>query len=348
MFDYRRRYRYYIALVCALWALVYTVSHVCYDHGLSTSSRKHAPKYAYATFLGPSTIPTTSPSGSTSDEDPYFTSVRLLNYQLLHSSRIRTRRRPQIPFLVLTLPSVPASQISTLTAEGATIVPIQPLDLPPAFDQSTIKRSRFRDVLAKLRLWQLTQYDKILALDADTIILSPLDSIFDDPELSTPMPTLQNDSNVAGLKTPLPSTYLLSASADTWGSQAEWIKSNHPPYLCACFMLLCPSDAIFAYYEWVLNQPEAQFEAYYPDQDLLIHAHRPEGNMPWRRIPVSWSMNDGDTLDEVGLDLNSVKSLHVKGWKGADGGNAGGKKVQELWNNRVDEMERYNLENKIG
>ncbi|MCJ1250704.1 hypothetical protein MMC30_007932 [Trapelia coarctata] len=347
MLRYTRRHYCKIALLCILYALGFTILCFCFDHARSTSSRKHHPKYAYATFLGPATVPSSS-SEPASEGDPYFTSVRLLNYQLLHSPHTRTRLRPPIPLLVLTLPSVPASQVATLVAEGATIVPVQPLDLPPTFDQSTIKRSRFRDVLAKLRLWQLTQYDKILALDADTIILSPLDSIFDDPELSTPMPTVQNGSSLVALPPPLPSTYLLSASADTWGSQAEWIKSNHPAYLCACFMLLRPSDAIFTYYEWVLDQPEAQFEAYYPDQDLLIHAHRPEGNMPWRRIPVNWSMNDGESLHEVGMDFNSVKSLHVKGWKGADGGNAGGEKVKKLWKDRVDEMERYYLENKTG
>jgi len=345
MFCHGRRLYTSLVLACTLGILVYTLLIFCSQRALSTSSRKHHQKYAYATFLGP---PTGSSFGSDPDTEPYFTSVRLLNYQVLHAPNTHTRLPPPIPFLVLTLPSVPALQLATLAAEGATIVPVQPLDLPPTFDQSAIKRSRFRDVLAKLRLWQLTQYDKILALDADTLILSPLDSIFDDPHLSAPMPTLQNDSSLTDLRTPLPSTYLLSASADTWGSQAEWIKSNHPAYLCACFMLLRPSDAIFAYYEWVLNQPEARFKAYYPDQDLLIYAHRPEGAMPWRRVPVNWSMNDGEAPDELKMAENSVKSLHVKGWKGADGGNVGSEKVKKLWKDRVDEMERYYLQQRTG
>jgi alpha-N-acetylglucosamine transferase len=346
MFRYGKRLFSSLVLACTLWIIGYIIWGFCFQRAVSTSSRRHHQKYAYATFLGPPAGP--SSSGLDPNTEPYFTSVRLLNYQVLHSPNTHTRLRPPIPFLVLTLPSVPASQVATLVAEGATVVPVQPLDLPPTFEQSTIKRSRFRDVLAKLRLWQLTQYDKVLALDADTLILAPLDPIFDDPDLSTPMPTLQSDSSLAGLGWPLPSTYLLSASADTWGSQAGWIKSNHPAYLCACFMLLRPSDAIFAYYEWVLNQPEARFEAYYPDQDLLIYAHRPEGAMPWRRVPVNWSMNDGEAADELEMAENSVKSLHVKGWKGADGGNVGSEKVKKLWKDRVDEMERYYLQYKNG
>lgn len=54
-----------------------------------------------------------------------------------------------------------------------------------------ITKSRFRDVLSKLRLWQLTQYGK----DADTILLAPLDPIFTDPEISRPMSTLQITSH---------------------------------------------------------------------------------------------------------------------------------------------------------
>lgn len=319
-----------------------------YSPSISTSSRNFRDRYAYATFLSPGKRPSSSsPSRSTSysdpdsnsDPNPYFTSVRLLTYQLLHDPRTRTRLQPSIPFLVLTLPSVPVSQLSILVSEGATIVPIQPLNLSQTFDQSII--ARFRDVLAKLRLWQLTQYDKILALDADSIILSPLDSIFADPDLSTPMATLHNGSTVDAPEAHLPSSYLLSASADTWGNQADWIGSERLAYLCACFMLLAPSDALFAYYEWVLGRPEPSFHASFPDQDLLIYAHRPEGSMPWRKIPAEWSANDGDVVDELRVGAGGVKSLHVKAWEGADGGNVGNERVKSFWKGLVGEMDAY-------
>ncbi|MCJ1362809.1 hypothetical protein MMC16_001915 [Acarospora aff. strigata] len=318
---------------------------------ISTRPRIFQPKYAYATFLSQHAPSSAHPGFSLDqDRDPYFTSVRLLTYQLLHSRLTRTRLEPPIPFLVLALPDVPASQLSILASEGATIIPIQTLTLPATFNQSSsVSRSRFRDVLAKLRLWQLTSYDKILALDADTILLSRLDDIFSDPVLSTPMLTLpdkgseeKSGSRVVETEAPpppLPSTYLLSASADTWGNQVDWTLPGQPAYLCACFMLLAPSDAVFAYYEWILARPEASFTAAYPDQDLLIYAHRQEGRMPWRRVPIEWSANDGERVHE--LAEGGVKSLHVKGWRGADGGNAGGAKVGRLWNGLVEEMEDY-------
>lgn len=62
---------------------------------------------------------------------------------------------------------------------------------------------------------------------------------------------------------------------------------------------------------------------------------------------MTWSMNDGEALTELGME-GSVKSLHVKGWQGAEGGNVGGEKVKELWRERVDEMKKYYRENGIG
>lgn len=288
-------------------------------------------RYAYATFLGPPSV-----SGEL-DKDPYFTSVRLLAFQILHANRTRTRMEPQIPFLVLALPTVPAAWLAVLASEGAIIVPVAPVDLP-ATSKDWIARSRFRDVLSKLRLWQLTQYDKVLFLDADTILLAPLDSIFTDPELSRPMSTLQNTSDSISVKGSLPPTYLLSASADTWGDQTEWLRPGHEEYLCACFMLFTPSEDLFNYYQLILSQHKPLFDMNFPEQDLLIYAHRKDGNMPWKRIPIEWSANDGRLIDRLGSQL---KSLHIKAWEGANGGNLAGEQTKKLWRNLVQEMENY-------
>ena len=354
MFSPRKRPYNHVVLAVILCAITYLLfwhlpSSFSYRLSATISPPSSVTRYAYATFLSPHT-PSSASSDSISSifdsQDPYFTSLQLLTYQLLHSPRTRTQQSPPIPLLILTLPSVPKSQITLLASYGATIVPIQRLDLPATFNASSasISRSRFRDVLAKLRLWQLTSYDKILALDADTILLSPLDSIFTDPQLSAPIPTLPENKNIAQSASiygpPLPSTYLLSASTDTWGSQVDWIGSGHPSYLCACFMLLAPSATLFKYYESVLNRPEAAFTAAFPDQDLLIYAHRAEGRMPWRKVPQIWSANDGAMMEKI----PGLKSLHVKAWKGAEGGNLGGEAVEKLWKGLVEEMEAFYLE----
>ena len=221
LFPLRRRGLF---LTLTLFPALYVLLHLLFTLACSRPrlevlkyTKRFSQRYAFATFLGPRagegpTVPTTETT-LTLDADPYFTSIRLLTYQLLHAPKTRPRTgSPAIPFLVLTLPSVPEAQIATLAAEGATIIPIAPLDLPEIFRPQGHEHSRFRDVLAKLRVWQLTQYDRILCLDADTVVLEPLDGIFTDAELNSSMllQSTEEDSaavtQVTDLPPPIPST----------------------------------------------------------------------------------------------------------------------------------------------
>ncbi|KAF2193786.1 glycosyltransferase family 8 protein [Zopfia rhizophila CBS 207.26] len=134
----------------------------------------------------------------------------------------------------------------------------------------------------------------------------------------------------------------MSASADTYGDQTEWEKPGHENYFCACFMLLAPSEVLFNYYLYVLAGGDALKNAAYPEQDLLIWVHRENGQMPWRRIPIEWSANDGEMNDEI---EGGVKSLHVKAWEGAmqtkEVGNAANEKTRKMWRELIKEMEEY-------
>ncbi|KAF2465591.1 nucleotide-diphospho-sugar transferase, partial [Lindgomyces ingoldianus] len=238
--------------------------------------------------------------------DPYFISVRLLTYQIMHAEKTRTKF-DGVPFLVLVLPQVPKSQTDVLKKEGATIVEVQPLDLPDLFDKNYIMGSRFRDVLSKLRLWQLTDYERVLYLDADSFLLERLDGLFLDERYSD---DVEGNSHGRKVFEP-PEEFIMAASTDTYGDQTEWEQPGHVNYLCACFMLFAPSEQMFDYYRYVLTGPDAPPNAAYPEQDLLIYVHRLEGQMPWTRIPIEWSANDGEMVDEL---VGGVKSLHVKGW----------------------------------
>lgn len=348
--------RFYLVLLYAsLFSLLIYLFPVNPSHSLtklqtsfSLPKWKSKEKFAYATFLGPPTsedlpdIATTSPSSPHFLHDPYFESVRLLAYQIKHAEKTRTKMK-NVPFLVLALPEVPENQIKTLEAEGAAVIRMEPLDLPEAFDKDFIINSRFRDVLSKLRLWQLVEYDKILYLDADSFLLANLDEIFRDTKLSGLMRTHPSNRTVADEDSSAvepPETYLMAASSDTYGDQTEWEEPGHINYLCACFMLFAPSQALFEYYISVLNGPDTPQNAAYPEQDLLIYVHRQEGRMPWRRIPVGWSANDGEMNDELTL-LGGVKSLHVKGWRGAEGGNVANEKYRVIWRELVAEMEQF-------
>ncbi|GAT23535.1 glucose N-acetyltransferase [Aspergillus luchuensis] len=261
------------------------------------------PKHAFATII------TGEGDTETDLKDVYFTAARLLTYQLLYSPQ--TKSRSPTPFVVLVTDDVPQDQRDTLERDGAIVVPAENL----ARDWIHPKWSRWSNVLAKLNLWRLTEYEKITFLDADTIIIQPLDDIFFDNSTAIqetiPYREGTNDTNF-----PLPETYLISGIHDRWVEMALppepgrdfYVADN---YVNAGFFVFAPSQALFDYYVHILDTPD-QFDASYPEQNLLNFAHRTDGRMPWRELSEGWNQKP---LASNGDDLKTFKSLHQKWWR---------------------------------
>jgi len=265
----------------------------------SMTLHKPATKIAFATLLLPSNTNSTFQSLE-KDGDAYFLSTRMLNYQLQHCNK--TRSREPIPFLVLVTPEVPSNQCEILQNEGATIVPVE--KLPLAWMQPLDER--WRDVMVKLRLFQLTFYDQILFFDADTFVMHPLDGIFNDPAAQT-----RQTLNITPLEpdeAPLPPTYLFATLPEVVHKSHTYPPITYP-YFNAGFFLLSPSIQLFNYYISLLNLP-GRFDSTYPEQNLLNYAHRETGNMPWGRLGYKWNINLPNMRDVEG----GVKSVHEKLW----------------------------------
>lgn len=121
--------------------------------------------YAYTTFLTPSWDLS---ENATDDDDHYFTQTRMLLYQLKHDSS--TRSPNNYPFVVLVTEDVPPSKRERLIKEGAVVKQLE--KLPPLQAQT---RKAWRDVLTKLRLLEMVEYDLVCFLDSDHILIRPLD-----------------------------------------------------------------------------------------------------------------------------------------------------------------------------
>jgi alpha-N-acetylglucosamine transferase len=94
---------------------------------------------------------------------------------------------------------VPPEALATLSARGARLVSVDLLPTSPEFNERHAKdrihglnpfikgtKPPFHtplDNFAKLRLWQLP-YERVVFLDADTLVLRNIDRLFDYPELS--------------------------------------------------------------------------------------------------------------------------------------------------------------------
>ncbi|KAI9662962.1 MAG: hypothetical protein M1821_008009 [Bathelium mastoideum] len=264
-------------------------------------------KLAYATFLAG----TVADADDSDDEnDRYFVATRILAWQLLHSSVTRTNR--PIPFLVLVTEDVSDSKRKRLTMDGATVVPVS--YLREATDWIHGEMPEWRDVLTKLRAWELTQYSRILFLDSDMILTGPLDGVFDVPA-ALPMATTYNES-VALLEdeSPPPEAYVLASMPEANpvhapNPTAENGDFKDPDYFNAGFFLFSPSLTLFDHYKSVMNIPH-RFDPRYPEQNLLNYAHRRNGTMPWQDLGTQWNIRF-PTVDDL---ATGVQSLHDKWW----------------------------------
>ena len=280
---------------------------------------------AFATFLTGSGHPTIELPTTIDTSDGYFLSARVLIYQLLHSPRTKTKR--DIPFLVLVTQGVSQRKRDRLKNDGAIVVPTQNLDVK----WINPGEQRWADVFTKLRLFELTQFDKICFIDADTLVTRPIDGVFDDAATETRR-TGRNESAIVADEGPLPEEYMFASRPDTW-------EPTHPlppletDYLNAGYFTFKPSMELFNYYISLMRIP-GRFDSNYPEQNLLNYAHRPEGNMPWGRLSYHWNINHPTVRD---MDTG-IASFHEKYWtKPEDQSDA----LKRIWARQRWEMEGY-------
>ncbi|KAF4612817.1 hypothetical protein G7Y89_g15556 [Cudoniella acicularis] len=171
-------------------------------HTTSASSR-----VAIATFLSGD-----SSNTENDNDDPYFLAARILTYQLLHDPQTQNNNNTQIPFLILATTSVSERKRTRLTLDGATVIPVEDLPLPSWISTGV---TRWKDQFTKLRIFEMVEYERILFIDADTLLTHPIDGIFNEDIITTPSTTLPSRQNqLRRDEAPLPANYLFAARSD--------------------------------------------------------------------------------------------------------------------------------------
>ena len=134
------------------------------DHAPHNYDPNGEPSYTYATFFA---------SHNPSIEDPYYLAIHSLIYRILWSSRSRTSSHP---FVVFVGDFVSEQQRALLRGAGALVRELAPLLWNPT-DPSV--QDRWRDLFAKLNMWNETSFSRILFLDADAFPVAPIDDMFE-------------------------------------------------------------------------------------------------------------------------------------------------------------------------
>ena len=263
----------------------------------STSSSISKSPYAYVTLLAPN--PKHDNNTVPDDEDEYFVGTRVLAYQLLHAPKTGTNT--SIPFVVLATKDIPESKLERLRKDGATVKVVERIS------ESWMRPGllRWRDMMSKLRMLELIQFEKVLFMDADMYIVERMDGIFND---ATTEPLVPKSELAVEDEGPLPESYIFSAQQYVEGR----IHPYPPPagdYFSGGFFLCQPSIAMFNHY-FTIAKIEDRFDSNAMEQGLLNYAHRRNGPMPWTEIYYKWttswpSMNEYDA---------GAHSLHEKWW----------------------------------
>lgn len=136
----------------------------------------------------------------------HFVATRVLAYQLLHAPETATNS--SIPFLVLCPQDVSESKVKRLREDGATVKVVANIHE----DWAKPAWKRWRDVMTKLHILEMTEFEKVLLLDADMYISKRLDDVFTD---STTQPLPVNQELVVDDEGPLPKFYVFSAQTTT-------------------------------------------------------------------------------------------------------------------------------------
>jgi alpha-N-acetylglucosamine transferase len=263
-------------------------------------------KYAFATFL--------SGKEDATIDDPYFVAVRILTFQLLHASDTRSVD-PSIPFIILCTDKVPEVQRERLRRDGAIVIIGESIKS----DWAKTSVSTWDGILTKLRLWELTQFERIALLDGDTVLVKPLDGIFSDPAVQL-QETLRNLTGeaVKSDEASLPPTYSFAGVPEMMKEHSYPPTEEHHDfpninYLNAGFFVFKPALEMLNYYLSVLAIPN-RFNPELQEQNLLNYAHRREGSMSWTQLSNTWNIHYPTHADVEG----GVKSLHDKWWSPED------------------------------
>lgn len=272
-------------------------------------------KFAIATFL----------TGQGKD-DAYFTATRILTYQLLHAPETKLNST-DITFLVLCSSSLPVAQKRQLQRDGAFVVEVD--DVPVNWWIYSGVR-RWKEQFTKLRIFEMTEYQRVLYLDADILIMAPLDGVFEDPEVATLTPTLfSRESQIRKDESPLPAEWLFAARSDNafTGERDHPVPPLQSSSFSAGFFMVAPDKKIYAHLLSVMSHFH-RFDPFTMEQSLLNYVFRREGAMPWRELHWKWSATWPNEKDvKMG-----VASLHEKWWS------TGPQALRNVWKKRKREM----------
>ncbi|WP_323176044.1 glycosyltransferase family 8 protein [Pantoea ananatis] len=220
--------------------------------------------------------------------------------------RSLTQSQTRWPLVVMATAAIDEQDCAILEEEGCIIQHVEGLyphsDLNPQYASE-----RFGEVWTKLRAWQLTDYQRVVFLDADMLVLQNMDELFSldlgGHALAACHACRCNQNQIEAY----PDSWQPEFCHYTWQEREESPPAHVDYYLNGGFLVLEPDNAVFEKLEARIAAIEDLSQYAFSEQDLLNEAF--EGQ--W--LPLSYVYNALKTLrfqhDKL-WECDEVKNLH--------------------------------------
>ena len=256
-------------------------------------------RYAFAVFL--------DHNDKSPEEDVYFIGSRMLAYQLLHDPETKTLL-PGTPFIVMVSANVTQAKRQRLELDGAKVIEVAHI----TSDWIHPASSRWNNLMDKLNVLTLTQFDRVVMLDTDVVIVRRMDGIFDDPAVKEEAIPLNREGQTRLDEGPIPHSYVMAANSENLAEPHPY-PAPRGDRMNAGLMIVKPSLDAFQYYLSVLSIKD-RFNSVYCEQALFNYVHRRSGNLPWKQIHHRWTINHPTFSDYRA----GVSAIHAKFWNCRD------------------------------
>lgn len=234
-----------------------------------------------------------TPGGSL--RDPYFLSALQLAYRLLWDPRTKSKHT----FTVFVAPHITDQQRDMLSAAGALVRQLEPIEIP-----ANAQFPRWKFQFAKLHLWKQFDFTRILFIDSDAFPMQPIDDIFDVPQLGCKRDLLPPED--AGLADIL-CQYSFNVAPQGFQKEGELAELN------VGVMLLQPNDSMHK--RLLRNYPKTEtWDTKMADQGYLSEMFRSDGPFPFESLDRKWNGFFPQENERL-----TLKVVHEKLWMPREG-----------------------------
>ncbi|RKP06333.1 family 8 glycosyl transferase [Thamnocephalis sphaerospora] len=258
-----------------------------------TDSASTVPRYVWATLL---------------TRDSYAMGARVLCRSLQNAGS-------SFPLVVLYTDAVSVPVVERLSKDGALLQRVEPVEFDAIHNVHQHTRVHYSDLWSKLRVWQLTQYERVCFLDADMLVVRNMDDAFDviideraGFSLAAAHACTCNPQQVEGYpRSWVPENCAYTHQATRCNGGSPPMPGVHSNYFNSGFMLLTPSQTEYDAIMRTLAAHDDLEEFPFADQDLLnLHFEGRVLEMPYFYNALKTMRNCHSAI----WDDNEIRCVH--------------------------------------